>query len=1102
MNYKYNPGFLSDEEIIRKFVVRQKDFRILREILRENTHASSNRHVLVIGPRGSGKSTLARRLVAEVRQDEILRSDWYPIVLAEESYGVTSPGEFWLECVFQLSEHSGRLDVATRYRELKIEQDEARLRELALGALISFAARMQCRFLLVVENLNQILDEQMDAQQGWEIRHALQNVPEIMLLATATKRFDSIENAKDALFEQFKVHELRPLTLSDVSALWGGLTDERLRRSKSRPIQILTGGSPRLVVILAEFAVSHSFANLMSQLNSLVDQYTDYFKSQLDALASAERKVFVTVLEKWDPATTREVAESARVSVNTTSAQLSRLRSRGAVHRRISNGSQYWEASERLFNLYYLMRRRGAPSSRVNALVRFMTVYYGREQLYERATDLARECGALDPKLRQDHYFALEQIIPKLDEERRAALLSQSPPEFAKRFEIAVAGQHRKENATPKGDRLSVRKRILELVQEGDAETATKLLEECEGLSKEDSALLALVGFSNGLNSGDFGKAHELVGKALELDSSVGVIWYFRGLLLRAQDLHREAIGALKNAIERGNDDADAWLALGDSHAEMAEKSEAEASYRFAIAKDRDHAHSWLALGCLLATQIERLDEAEEALRTAVKLKPDEEEFLGALGKFLLEKRGDASSAQNLFRSIVLRDSTGWRGWMYLIRALSEGKRSSEEIAVQFRTAMETPGLMKRWKVSYAYAEHLSSVREDKRAERVLQEATSSDPESGEAWFQYARLLSLDLDNHKLSMQAYKRALDLEPNEGYFWSTFGNYLTKQGEHLAEAEEAYRKATKVSPNECGAWRTLGDHLVERERHEEARQYFEKALSVNPRCGCAVAGYSSILARGEKGFDEVDEMIREFIARVPEIPGPHVALAKYMFSLRQDRQGAIKEYLKALKKGATPSALVESFIDVLDLSEFSHAVESLASFLEASREGDEEDIGNLIAWTLYLKQAKGELLEYALSLAQESVNRLPGQWERRHTLASLQFVAGRNEESFAQIRWLADQILGGSLEAFIDLCIAVARGGEGDILLGVLSNSRSRETFEPMIVALQFDQSKEEPRVAREVLEVARDIHRQIVEDKNATTHQLDSVTTSLGVTGRI
>ena len=102
---KYNPGFLTDDELVTSFCVRTNEFDSLIETLRECS-GNSNIHQLLIGPRGSGKTTLLLRVAAEIRRDADLSSRFFPVVFAEESYEVSSAGEFWLECLCRLADQA------------------------------------------------------------------------------------------------------------------------------------------------------------------------------------------------------------------------------------------------------------------------------------------------------------------------------------------------------------------------------------------------------------------------------------------------------------------------------------------------------------------------------------------------------------------------------------------------------------------------------------------------------------------------------------------------------------------------------------------------------------------------------------------------------------------------------------------------------------------------------------------------------------------------------------------------------------------------------------------------------------------------------------
>jgi energy-coupling factor transporter ATP-binding protein EcfA2 len=426
---KYNPGIHGDEELIESFVVRHQALELVLETLRENTD-NSNQHLLIVGPRGSGKTTLVRRVAAEVRSDPVLDALWYPLVFAEESYMVSSPGEFWLEALFHLGDQTGNSRWNSAYQELRTESDEGRLRQRALAQLMDFAQETGKRILLVVENLNMLLGEQIDESAGWDLRHPLSNEPRIMLLGTATTRFEEIKNIDKAWFELLSIHELEPLDAEECGALWQAATREAPDANKLRPIQILTGGNPRLLRILAEFATGKSFRELMSQLVHLIDEHTEYFKSHLDNLAPKERKVFVALLDIWDPASAKEVAEAARMSTNQVSTLLNRLVGRGAVQIVHEQGRQkIYQAAERLFNIYYLMRRRGHPSNRVRAAVAFMIQFYEPEDLVRATTQLAHEATTLPQDERHDHYRAFQEIVQGANNPILQAEILQSVPE-------------------------------------------------------------------------------------------------------------------------------------------------------------------------------------------------------------------------------------------------------------------------------------------------------------------------------------------------------------------------------------------------------------------------------------------------------------------------------------------------------------------------------------------------------------------------------------------------------------------------------------------------------------------------------------------------
>lgn len=399
---KYNPGFLTDDEIAGSFCVRTAEFDSLVESLRESG-AGSSPHSLVIGPRGSGKTHLLLRVAAEVRRNPAL-TGLSPVAFAEESYEVATCGEFWLECLGRLAEQAPneeRNNLRLTYQELRTVTDDQALADRCLGSLLDYADRHDTRLVLIVENLNMLFADIGDPDVGWRLRQTLQTEPRIILLASATSRFDEIDNPDHALYDLFRVITLRPLDTAECTTLWQSVAGKSSTTEAVRPLEILTGGNPRLLTIIARFGADRSFRNLMENLLDLVDEHTEYFKSHLETLPPQERRVYLALARLWKPSTTREIADLARLNTSTCSAQLKRLVQRGAVTPEggTPRRRQYY-LTERLYNIYYLMRLGRGTDHLVNALGEFMICLYSQKELVEIIGDFykdARNSGSLTP---------------------------------------------------------------------------------------------------------------------------------------------------------------------------------------------------------------------------------------------------------------------------------------------------------------------------------------------------------------------------------------------------------------------------------------------------------------------------------------------------------------------------------------------------------------------------------------------------------------------------------------------------------------------------------------------------------------------------------
>lgn len=1075
-DFKYNPGFNNDADLAKQFVVRKRELRLLLDIIADNGFAASNRHVLLIGPRGVGKTTLARRIAAELRLNEKFSHNWIPVTLGEESYSVTTAGEFWLECVYHLQETIGSDFLRTRYRDLREIDDDRNLFDGAISTLIEQARKLDTRFVIIVENLNMILESQMSDDDAWSFRHALQNHPEIMLLATATSSFDQIENDEMALFEQFKVHYVLPLSARECRILWKSVAKEEISDNQVRPIQILTGGNPRLIKILAEFARDSVFVELVNKLAFLIDQYTDYFKSQLEALPPIERKVFVSVLELWDPALTREVATVARLSPNVVSANLKRLQNRGAV---VKDGSR-WQAAERLFNIYYLMRRRGSPSSRVQALVRFMTVYYGKEELPDRVRALADEACELTPLQREDHYHAVSALVKHLDGPEQRSIAIALPPAFINAPDAPeslrkVLGAITASAYDTPADELEILKLTLEaIVDEEDINQAEELAQQFVNANPDSAiGLVALAHIE--MAKDNYGAAERLTSEALEIDpESVPALFAFI-MALTQQGHHEDALAPAKRLVELTPTSANSLRTLGRIYLDLntpdIENARAAYSRALDIAPESGEALVGMAEVSLASDE---LNAAEIYLKKALKQKDAPLAAYGRYGDFLLFRAERYKAAENVFRRLVKKWPDNAIGWSRLALSVSLFSERQDEANELFEKAISLPDASTLTWLSYAKL--LDRQRDTDRAIDAWEKGVSLDP-NADVLFEYASFLRRK-SRWEDAETVYLRVIDIETENARAWEGLGAVRAGQSDRFEDAEKAFLQAIKYAPDACWARNSLGRLYKEVGRTKDAIEQFRLAFEISRNCNCAVAALFSEEFDFGRSLRDGEEIVDELVATSPESGRAHMLRAKYLRCVREDFSAAEREINLAfgLERGDQEIFLEAARLASASASSSDAAMQKLSKLIKKYKPC--EHILGYVAWVISQDNAPN-VMQIGLETSRLALSIDPENWDNLHTRAAVLLRAGDNESALALIRPLVDGYSSQQLGEFLDLIIEfakIARNRASD-LISILSASENSGDFEPLIVALRILEGQE-VSVAKEIRDVALDIVSQI------------------------
>ena len=402
---KFNPGiFQSDQEVIEQFVLRQHELTTVLDILRGNIDSPSCQHTLIVAPRGRGKTMLLARTAAELRVSDEFSDTLLPVRFMEESQEIFKMADFWLETLFYLSKECARTapelakELEARHAALAKKWDSDMLEDRARIAVLDAADRLGRKLVLMIENL-QSLYKDVDKDFGWELRKVLQTEPQLMLLGSATSRFEGLVDSRLPFFEFFRIIDLRPLNTGECRDLWKAVSGDNVQGREVRPLEILTGGSPRLLVIIAGFAQHKSMRQLMEELVLLVDEHTEYFRGHLEALAKNERRVYLAIIDLWQLSTPSEISARARIDIRVVSTMLKRLVDRGLVIVEGGGRKRRYAAAERLYTIYYKVRRGRDEAAVVQNLIRFMAVFYTQAERNEVFSALVRD-AAKSPSIR------------------------------------------------------------------------------------------------------------------------------------------------------------------------------------------------------------------------------------------------------------------------------------------------------------------------------------------------------------------------------------------------------------------------------------------------------------------------------------------------------------------------------------------------------------------------------------------------------------------------------------------------------------------------------------------------------------------------------
>jgi hypothetical protein len=424
----YMQTTLDDDDFVANFVARQEALEALLRRLRSATAESGDLHQILVGARGMGKTSMLRRVAIAIDQEPGLAERYVPLSFREEQYNVLSLGDFWRNCGEALAawaEATGRVVLAQRL--------DGALPSAAwagdYGAAECFGAEMtalQRQAVLLVDNVDLILDA-LSGNDRWILRRHLQRRDGPVVLGAASRALAESADYSDAFYEFFQPTYLEPLDMRETEGCVRALALAHGEHGKPviavlhqqperlRTLHALTGGNPRVLVLIYRLLAATQSDAAMGDLEILLDQVTPYYKARVEEYQTAQQRAVVDAIAlHWDPITTGELARVTGIAATTLSPLLIRLRRDGLIENVQTSGTYAGhQFVERFFNIWYLMRHGSRRAKqKMRWLVAFLSSFYSGSELtaIERH---ARETGAAE-RWNSDFAFAIREALERL----------------------------------------------------------------------------------------------------------------------------------------------------------------------------------------------------------------------------------------------------------------------------------------------------------------------------------------------------------------------------------------------------------------------------------------------------------------------------------------------------------------------------------------------------------------------------------------------------------------------------------------------------------------------------------------------------------------
>ncbi len=387
------------DRVLEITVGRKEMLEDLVEKLERQAGKKGGQHYLFIGPRGIGKTHFLTLIENAVNTKKNLKKRYTVIRFPEENNRLLS----FADILLGITEILGEVTDDGSWRQLHQSASENERDDDIIDTIVprlkSYHKKTGKTLLIFLENLDTLLTEQIKQEQDiHRLRSFLMDSPCATLIGTSPVYFPSLYNQKSPLYEFFDTQVLEDLTEEQTLEMirknleWEQcypiLENLESLTPKIQAIHTMTGGNPRLIMMLYELIAHDNLQDVKMQLQKLLDQISPFYQDRLKDLPPQERALLeIIALQRSEPRTPANIAKHLRKSPQQISSLLQRMTKAGyltASDNPQDKRSRIYRIKEGFFDLWLAMSESRIQRKRLVYLVEFFEVYFSDRGERER----------------------------------------------------------------------------------------------------------------------------------------------------------------------------------------------------------------------------------------------------------------------------------------------------------------------------------------------------------------------------------------------------------------------------------------------------------------------------------------------------------------------------------------------------------------------------------------------------------------------------------------------------------------------------------------------------------------------------------------------